>query len=51
MIILLMIIGGYYIMNINRCFIMDIRAYSINGYCWLNYHRLLVAILLVVIIL
>jgi hypothetical protein len=28
---------------------MPIGGYSIGGYCWLNYHKLLVIILLVVI--
>ncbi len=28
---------------------MVINGYYISGYCWLNYHKLLVAILLLVI--
>jgi hypothetical protein len=30
--------------------LVDIGGYSINGYWWLNYHRLLVVILLVIIV-
>jgi hypothetical protein len=41
MAIILMVIGGYYI--------MDIRGYFINGYWWLFRYKPLVVILLVVI--
>jgi len=46
----LMIIGGYFI-NGYWCLLMAIGGYSIDGYFisrywWLNYHRLLMAIVL-----
>jgi hypothetical protein len=44
-VILLVAINGYFI---NCCYII---SYFINGYRWLNYHRLLVVILLVAILL
>jgi len=55
MVILLIDIGNYSIsVKLMVIILMDIGfilLLSINGYWWLNYHNLLVAILLIVIIL